>query len=121
MAAKDLYCSVWFGKAKRFVEERGGPWFVLSAKYGLVGSDEEISPYELTLNQMKAPQRRAWSDRVLEQLFSHVEEGSIVTILAGAHYREHLIPRLEERGVQVSVPMKGLGIGEQLSWLSANT
>jgi len=34
--AKDLYGSEWFLRVRGFVESKGSPWFILSAKYGLV-------------------------------------------------------------------------------------
>jgi hypothetical protein len=37
--------------------------------------------------------------------------------LAGERYREFLAEHLKGHGVVVSVPMEGLRIGEQLSWL----
>ena len=36
----------WFYKARTYVERTGRPWFVLSAKYGLVHPDEVIAPYD---------------------------------------------------------------------------
>jgi hypothetical protein len=39
--------------------------------------------------------------------------------LAGHRYREFLTPLLLERNVSVQVPMQGLRIGEQLSWLGS--
>jgi hypothetical protein len=44
-----------------------------------------------------------------------------VVILAGIAYREFLEPSLRSRGYVVEVPMRGLGIGRQLAWLSNNT
>jgi hypothetical protein len=32
-SAKDLYVSEWFRRARRYVEAKGGPWFILSAKH----------------------------------------------------------------------------------------
>ena len=37
--AKDLYRSPWFRKARRYVEQSGAPWFILSDKHGLVHPD----------------------------------------------------------------------------------
>ena len=120
MAASDLYCSPWFLKAKKYVERRVPLWFVLSAKYGLVRSDENTSSYDLTLMEMGVRERRAWAQHVLSKLEPCVNNGTKVTFLAGKLYREHLIPTLERKGAEVAVPMRGLGIGEQLSWLNAN-
>ena len=33
--AAELYTSTWFKLARRYVEQTGSPWFILSAKYGL--------------------------------------------------------------------------------------
>ena len=49
-AAKDLYISDWFRKARACVESTGCPWAILSAEYGLLHPDEVIRPYEKTLN-----------------------------------------------------------------------
>ena len=115
--ARDLYISPWFRKARSYVERTGCPWFVLSAKYGLVHPDEMIAPYELTLNTMGVSDRREWARRVLTQLEPRLGEGQSVVFLAGQRYREFLEQPLRSRGVAVSVPMEGLKIGEQLSWL----
>jgi hypothetical protein len=115
--AKDLYTSDWFTKARRHVESTGVPWFILSAKYGLVRPDEVIEPYELTLNTLGVEDRRRWAERVKQQLATHGNLPTTVVMLAGARYREHLEPYLTSAGVRVEVPMEGLRIGEQLRWL----
>ncbi len=94
------------------------PWFVLSAKYGLVHPDEMIAPYDLTLNTMPMADRRQWASSVLTQLEPHLNGIGTVTFLAGQRYREFLEPSLRSRGLGVSIPMEGLRIGEQLRWLT---
>lgn len=117
VAAKDLYISPWFTKTRAVVEALGVPWFILSAEYGLVHPDTVIAPYERTLNTMSADERRAWASRVLDQLAEAAPRVSRVIFFAGERYREHLAAELAARGVRVEVPMAGLRIGEQLSWL----
>lgn len=117
-AAKDLYVSTWFVKARKYVESSGGDWFILSAKYGLVHPDQVIEPYELTLNRMAKPDRREWAAGVIDQLLPHLKPGLSVTILAGSRYREFLEDRLNSESVKVRVPMRRLGIGQQLKWLT---
>ena len=114
--AKKLYQSMWFRKARAYVEAQGGEWSILSALYGLVSSEQTIAPYDCTLNTMSATERRSWTDKVLAQLA--MEPGTEVVILAGRHYRAGLVEALEARGHKVTVPMAGLGIGEQLAWLN---
>ena len=116
--ARDLYTSAWFRKARSFAESTEYPWFVLSAKHGLVHPDEVIAPYDLTLNSMPAPARRQWASRTLAQLEPHLQGVESVVFLAGQRYREFLEAPLRDRGLVVSVPMEGLRIGEQLRWLT---
>lgn len=120
-AARDLYVSPWFRKARRFAEASGCPWYILSAEYGLVAPGQVIAPYEQTLKTLRAADRRAWGERVAAQLAEAVPDMSLVVFLAGGRYREFLAPYLAGRGVEVSVPMEGLRIGEQLSWLGQHT
>ncbi len=119
--ARDLYYSPWFIKARGYVESTDAPWYILSAKYGLVSPDQIIAPYNETLAGLRATQRRHWAQNILSQLTLTLTPNQSVIILAGEHYREFLIPTLVSRGISVSVPMKHLGIGEQLRWLAANT
>jgi len=116
-AAKDLYISDWFVKARRHVERTGCPWFILSAEHGLVPPDEVIAPYEKTLNTMSAGERRRWARRVIGQMAELMPAAKHIVFLAGARYREGLTEYLQQRGVVVDVPMQGLRIGEQISWL----
>jgi len=115
--AKDLYVSPWFLKARQYVEARSQRWRILSAKHGVVEPDAMIEPYNETLNTMSVRDRKAWSERVLRELRELAAPGDTVVFLAGARYREFLIPALATDGVTVEVPMEGLRIGKQLQWL----
>lgn len=117
--AKDLYQSDWFCKARVWVEQTGRPWFILSAKYGLVHPEAVIAPYEKTLNTMPAAERRAWAADTIKQLEPHLDGVESVVFLAGQRYREHLELPLQSRGIATSAPMARLGIGRQLAWLKA--
>jgi hypothetical protein len=119
--ARDLYVSDWFRKALRFVESTGCQWFILSAEHGLVAPDQPIRPYERTLNKMAVADRREWAERVAKQITKNIPGLKSVMFLAGARYREFLTTKLTEQGMEVSVPMASLRIGEQLNWLSQQT
>jgi hypothetical protein len=114
--AKDLYASEWFFRARAFVERTSSPWFILSAKFGLVAPDQEIPPYEMTLNDMPRAERLAWADRVRRQIDDTIAPGGRCVVLAGQRYREFLMDYLTQRYI-TDVPMRGLGIGKQLHWL----
>lgn len=62
-----------------------------------------------------------WAREILLQLDEAMPSLSQVVFLAGKHYREFLEVHLRQHNIEVSVPMKGLRIGEQLSWLSRHT
>lgn len=115
--AADLYISSWFLKARRVAETKYDHWFILSAEHGLVPPTKVIAPYERTLNTMKISDRRRWAEQVekqMDEMLPHAEE---VIVFAGERYREFLLPYLVQRHAAVSVPMKGMRIGQQLSWL----
>jgi len=115
--AKDLYQSHWFKKASAYAKQIGDEWYILSAKYGLLSPKTIISPYDITLNNMKTQERKLWARNVIDQLKTIVSPGDEIIFLAGTKYRENLIAPLNIIGVQISIPMKGLRIGEQMSWL----
>lgn len=119
-AARELYRSPWFRKARAWVEARLAPqdrWFILSAEHGLLPPEQLTAPYEKSLTRMKAPARKAWAARVLPALERQLRPGDHVVFLAGTRYREGLVPAVKALGATVHVPMEGLGIGKQLQWL----
>jgi Family of unknown function (DUF6884) len=116
--ARDLYESPLFVKARKYIENRCQTWYILSAKYGLVHPACVVDPYEETLNTKTRFEREQWAQRVWRDLLPHVHPGDHIVILAGERYREYLVPKLIEQGCFVDIPMKGLGIGKQLGWLS---
>lgn len=116
--AKDLYQSQWFKLARKYAEQRGDRWFILSAAHGLVDPEAVLPPYNCTLNDMKKGDREAWGRRIGEQLAIVLQEGDEVEILAGAKYREQILPTCLAHAMTVpQVPMEGLGIGQQKAWL----
>lgn len=116
--AKELYTSPWFQKARGLVWARDWPWFILSAKYGLVHPEQVIGPYDKTLKKMGVAERRGWADACFDALASHLAGVKSVVFLAGREYREFLMPALVCRGIRVHVPMEGLRNGEQSAWLT---
>ena len=118
--AKDLYVSPWFRKARAVIEKTGDPWRILSAEYGLLHPDEEVRPYERTLNAMGVQERRAWAEGVLVHIETRLDGVDTIVFFAGRRYREFLEPALRSRGLGVSVPMIGLSQGRQMQWLDAH-
>jgi hypothetical protein len=115
--ARDLYVSPLFTMARDLTEAHGAEFRILSARYGLVEPTAKIAPYEYSLNQLGRGARREWAQNVLAQLLPLAKKKGRVVFFAGERYREYLIDPLRSAGVDIEIPMEGLRLGEQLSWL----
>ncbi len=117
--AKDLYISPLFRMNLKYAQQFSPrKVFILSAKYGLVQLDDEIEPYDVTLNNMSAHERKKWAAKVISQLREHSNlESDHFVILAGEKYRQYLLPHLKS----YEVPLAGLPIGKQLQFLKEET
>lgn len=114
--AKDLYVSPLFKKNLQYAKSLNADnIFILSAKYGLVGLNEEIKPYDMTLNKMCSNEIKEWAKTVLIQLKKSTDlENDEFIFLAGNNYRKYLLPDI----TNYKIPMEGLPIGKQLQWLT---
>lgn len=116
-SVRNIYTSSLFKKSLAYAELLDPDnIFVLSAKYGLIGLDEEIEPYNQTLNSMTKSERKDWADQVISRLEEKVDlQKEQIIFFAGKKYREFLIPKIRN----YQVPLGGLGIGEQLASLKS--
>jgi len=113
--ASEMYISTLFNFNLRLAQKlEADHIFILSAKYGLLSLDEEIMPYDLTLNQMGKNERIEWAGLVLRDLQKYLDlQKDHFVILAGKRYRENIIQHIKS----YEIPMEGLRIGEQLQFL----
>lgn len=117
--AQWLYVSPWFYKASDYAKRFCDRWFILSAKYGLLAPEQVIQPYNQTLTHgMSRSIRQQWALGVTRELRDQSTLQDEIVILAGQKYREFLVPYLRYYGYHVTIPMAGLSIGRQLSWLN---
>lgn len=116
--ARELYVSQLFRKASAYAEATCGRWYILSAKHGLIRPDEVIEPYDMRLGTTDptSPPILVWADRVREQLAAELADVPSVTLVAlgGVQYQTVLRPCQWP----FEIPMKGLGIGQQLGFLT---
>ena len=113
--AKDLYISTLFKLNLKYAEKlKPDAIYILSAKYGLLSLNQEIEPYEQTLNDMRSGEIKQWASQVLEQMkdVCSIDETEFI-FLAGDKYRKYLLPHIKN----AKVPLEGLRIGEQLQKL----
>ncbi len=118
--ARNLYTSTAWKYRQQYAELHGHPWFILSAKHGLLGPDDWIEPYDMTLKTFSAPERREWSSRVLDNLVTKVPDlrGKNIEVHAGKDYVGYgLEDGLREAGAVVYRPLAHVvGQGRQHLW-----
>lgn len=126
----ELYASQLFKARRQYAEDRGFPWVVLSAKYGLWWPTHLLKPYDMTFSDLDHAEVLAWHSCVCHHLVEELWEpfnlkladGPIapheltLEFHAGAEYCHPLADMLQLLGMNVLLPMAGLQIGEQLSW-----
>lgn len=117
--AKDLYNSTLWLKRRRYAEQSGMPWAILSAEHGMVDPDEVLEPYDRYLGRESASFKRHWGEKTAAQVLDKATDLGVaaVEIHAGAPYVENgLRARLESAGVEVLWPVEGMAFGTQLAW-----
>ena len=116
--AKDLYTSPLFRKARTYAEQRGAPWFILSAEHGLVTPSQRLAPYEKYLPDESSTYREEWGKRVVAEL--EMTQGSlrgkVIEIHAGSAYLNVIRSGLESSGAIILEPLHGLPMGKRLQW-----
>ncbi len=117
--AMDLYTSTLFKyNIKYAMSLNPDEIFILSAKYGLLGLEDEIDTYNETLYSKSVKEIKAWSEKVLSSLKRKTDlEKDEFIFLTGEKYRKFLIPEINN----YKIPMVGLGIGRQLKFLKEAT
>jgi hypothetical protein len=97
--------SGYFCDMRAWAKARADPWYILSAKHGLVNRSEIIAPYD----------ERGLSESQAEAIAADLAESGVDTahITAGRDYTDPLVPELERRGIDVVNHFSGLQIGER--------
>ena len=110
--AAQLYTGQAFRLAIAAAERAGADVIILSALHGAVSPSRELQPYNRALADMNTQQRAVWAGMVAQQLQQHKDRS--ITVLAGKHYAAAV-----DTFPNVSRPLAGLGIGQQLAALKA--
>ena len=91
--------------------------FILSAKHHLVPMTKMLSPYDKTLKEMSADEKKKWADETIQQMKSHklnLENDQFIFLTGG----EYMNP-LKEYITHIETPMEGKRMGERLQWLNS--
>ena len=89
------------------------------SEYFLVLPDQVIEPYYLTLKSMDSKEKIDWANHEYQMIKPIISSKDRIFFLAGQDYRNYLIPLLQHDGFAVNIPMEGLRIGKQKSWLKS--
>ena len=112
--ATNLYDeSAYFRIMREWAQSTSNPWYILSAKHGLVNPEQVIDDYNqrgLSVKQSK---------EIARQL--HDKGVSEVLITAGKGYTDQLTPELERLGIDVIEVCRGKRIGERMAELKERT
>lgn len=118
-AARDLYTSNLFRKSAAWAERLGDPWYIASAKHGLLRPETVIAPYDVRLGAGRdAPPIHQWANGVVAALAAAQPRLRTLTVLAGETYVAPIRWALRGTGIVVLDPLHGLGIGQRLAWLT---
>lgn len=120
-AAAELYTGSLFRVRCMYAEQSGWPWWIVSAKYGLLAPDVPVSPYDLRLRDLPEVDRAAWYLGTVGMLLDEMNDTTRlrevhVELHIGADYAERLSEVLLAAGLNYSWPLKGFSQGEQMRW-----
>jgi len=102
--AQELYdVSDYFCDMRGYAKAQDCPWYILSAKHGLVHPETAVEPYdERGLSETQAAEI---ATKLAKQNVSTVE------VVAGSDYSDPLVPELEKEGIEVINNLRGCKIG----------
>ena len=120
VAAKDLYVSPGYRKARAYAESLGHEWAIVSALHHGLHPDDEIGTYEKTVNKMRMAEKRRWGIYAAQDLIEKFDlrAGDTAIVLAGATYLKWMEPTLLQAGIKIEQPLRGLGQGQRLQRLN---
>ena len=123
--ARDMYQGQLFKFSVEYAESWGMPWYIISAKYGIIHPDKMIDPYNERV-PTKAADITPWSNTRNYEAYCVPPKGMDKTfvLLCGKDYKQAFRDGINKsacpREFTCEEPLAGLGIGEQMKWLKEN-
>lgn len=114
--AAQLYTGQAFKLAMAAAERAGAEVLILSALHGVIEPLDWVKPYNRAMHDMSAHQRKIWAAMTADNLRRRCLFDRAIVVLAGKHYAAAL-----DTFPNVSRPLAGQGIGQQLHTLKSLT
>jgi len=106
--AGEMFRSDGFARAREHAVHSRLPWFVLSARHGLLEPGEVISPHAVQIDYQAAAYRTAWGEWVVAQLADRLQlDGVTVEVHGGVDFAQPLRQPLARRGAVLDIPLPG--------------
>jgi hypothetical protein len=104
----ELFRSAGFARAREHAVRDGLPWFVLSAKHGLLDPGDVVAPFDVELADQSSGYRTAWGEWVAAQLADRVQlSGLVVEVHGGVDFAQPLRQPLARRGAAMELALPG--------------
>jgi hypothetical protein len=106
--AARLFTSPGFARARDAAVRAGLPWFVLSARHGLLEAEDVVGPSDAQIGDQSSGYRTAWGEWVVAQLAERVRlDGVVVEVHGGVDFAQPLRGPLARRGAALEIPLPG--------------
>jgi hypothetical protein len=115
--AATLFESTGFAAARDHAVRSGYPWFVLSAKHGLLDPGDVVGPFDVQIGDQSSGYRTMWGEWVVAQLASRVQlQDVVVEVHGGVDFAQPLRTPLAKRGAAVDIPLPVTWRGTEATW-----
>ena len=117
--AWSLYTGSLFVAARRDVEARELPYWIVSAEHGLLDPRRVVAPYDRRITSLSPVERIGLGRRVVADL-TRIQrlDGVRVELHAGHDYADVLVLPLRNAGADVELVADGLELGARLAYYS---
>jgi hypothetical protein len=108
LPAAQLFESAGFVRAREHAAGSGHPWFVVTAKHGLLDPDDVVAPFDIQLGDRSMGYRAAWGEWVVAQLGDRLLlDGVTVEVHGGVDFAQPLRHPLIRRGASLDLQLPG--------------
>jgi hypothetical protein len=118
--AATLFESGGFAAARDHAVRSGHPWFVLSAKHGLLDPGDVVGPFDVQIGDQASGYRATWGEWVVAQLAARVQlQDAVVEVHGGVDFAQPLRAPLTRRGAVLDIPLPGMWRDSDPAWIAA--